>query len=114
MADPYELLAQATGFEWDEGNASKSWTKHEVTPAECEQVFFRTPLLVTGDERHSTDEQRYIALGQTLASRLLFVSFTLRGTLIRPISVRPMSRREREVYQHAQAEEVEGDPPAVN
>ncbi|MFN9960483.1 MAG: hypothetical protein ACK55I_45955 [bacterium] len=32
------------------------------------------------------------------------VVFTLRGTLLRVISARPMSRREREIYAHAQSQ----------
>ena len=50
-------------------------------------------------------EARFFALGQTDERRLLLIVFTLRGTLIRVISARPMSYREREVYQDAQAEE---------
>ena len=114
MADPYELLAQATGFEWDEGNATKNGTKHEVTQAECEQLFFNAPLLVAADAAHSGTEARYFALGHTNERRLLFVVFTLRGTLIRPISARPMSRREREVYRHAEAEEDQVDAPPAD
>ena len=41
---------------------------------------------------------------------MLFVVFTMRGTLIRVISARDQSRREREVYGHAQEAELE-DPP---
>jgi uncharacterized protein len=40
-------------------------------------------------------------LGQTDARRLLFIVFTIRDDLIRVISARPMSRRERRVYEHA-------------
>lgn len=109
MADAYELLAQATGFQWDAGNATKSWTKHGVSQAECEQLFFRRPLLIVADDQHSHVETRYVALGQTLGGRLLLVVFTLRGSLVRVISARPMSRREREVYRDAEAEE-EADP----
>jgi uncharacterized DUF497 family protein len=42
---------------------------------------------------------RFYLLGQTDAARLLFVVFTLRGTLIRVISARDMSRKERKVYE---------------
>lgn len=109
MGDPSSRLAQATGFEWDAGNATKNWTRHRVTQAECEQVFFGTPLLVVADESHSQQEARYLALGRTSERRRLFVVFTMRGTLLRVISARPMSRREREEYSHAEAEE-ETDP----
>ncbi|HLA63069.1 MAG TPA: BrnT family toxin [Rhodothermales bacterium] len=96
--DLYERLASATGFDWDEGNVTKSVEKHGVSTAECEQVFFNAPLLAAADPGHSSQEPRFFALGQTDAGRHLFVAFTLRGTLIRPISTRDMSRRERAAY----------------
>jgi uncharacterized DUF497 family protein len=37
--------------------------------------------------------------------------FTIRDDLIRVISARPMSRRERRVYEHANEEAAETDPP---
>lgn len=104
MADPYGLLARATGFQWDEGNATKNWAKHALSQAECEQPFFRQPFLVAPDVKHSAVEPRYFALGQSDAGRPIFLVFTLRDTLSRVISARDMSRREREVYQDAQAE----------
>ena len=110
MADPWALLAVAIGFEWDAGNTTKNWEGHAVTQAECEMVFFRQPLILAPDPAHSASEARYFALGQTPMGRLLFVVFTLRGTLIRVISARDQSRREREVYRHAQEADAQ-DPP---
>lgn len=91
-------FAQVDGFEWDEGNATKNWQKHRVTQKECEAVFFNWPLLLAPDVAHSQLERRFYVLGQTTAERKLFVAFTLRGTKIRVISARDMSRKEREVY----------------
>jgi uncharacterized protein len=105
MADLHARVAEATGFEWDAGNATKNWTKHTVSQSECEQVFFSAPLVLATDPEHSADEPRYFALGHTDEGRLLLVVFTLRDTLIRVISARPMSRREREVYHDAEARE---------
>ena len=105
MADLQSCLAHATGFEWDAGNATKSWAKHGVSQSECEQVFFNQPLVLAADLAHSAQEHRYFALGQTDGGRLLLVVFTLRALLVRVISARPMSRGEREVYRHAQAQE---------
>jgi uncharacterized DUF497 family protein len=53
------------------------------------------------DEKHGADETRYHAFGSTAAGRRLQVSFTLRqdATLVRVISVRAMSRRERSRYE---------------
>jgi hypothetical protein len=93
-----------TGFQWDDGNAAKN-QKHSVTPAECEQVFFRRPALVFPDLRHSGSELRYFLLGRTDGDRELFVVFTRRSRLIRVISARPMNRREREIYRDAKSEE---------
>lgn len=93
-----DLLLDCTGFEWDEDNARKNWLKHYVTPSECEQVFFNQPLATGADEKHSTGEKRYYALGQTDAGRLMFIVFTVRNKLIRMISARDMSRKERKTY----------------
>jgi hypothetical protein len=80
--DVYEQMAKCTGFLWDEGNVLKSWVNHRVTAAECEQIFFKRPLIVVEDLVHSQVEERLYALGQTDAGRLLLVVFTLRRNLI--------------------------------
>jgi uncharacterized DUF497 family protein len=104
--DLYEHLAKATGFEWDRGNLEKSWRKHRVSAAECEQIFFSQPLILAPDVKHSQAEARFYALGQTDAGRPLFVVFTLRGTLIRVISARDMSRKERTLYNNDEGESL--------
>jgi uncharacterized DUF497 family protein len=98
MLDDVQLLRDCTGFQWDGGNAEKHWLKHRVTTSECEQVFFNRPLAVGNDEKHSLLEKRYHALGQTDAGRLLFVVFAIRRELIRVISARDMSKKERKAY----------------
>lgn len=94
-----ERLAACEGFQWDAANAEKVWARHRVTPAEPEEVFLNRPLVVGDDKEHSAMEDRLYALGQTDAGRLLFVVFTIRGRLIRVISARDMSRKERKAYQ---------------
>jgi uncharacterized DUF497 family protein len=91
-----------TGFDWDAGNERQN-EKHGVSKAEVEQVFLNTPLLLAGDVKHSRRERRFHALGRTDEDRRLHVTFTERGkgTLICPISARPMSRKERAVYDEA-------------
>jgi uncharacterized DUF497 family protein len=91
-------LAAATGFDWDPGNRDKNWLGYSVTTTECEQIFFNEPLVVASDSKHSQVEDRYYALGRTSADRRLFVVLTMRGTLVRVISARDMSRKERRVY----------------
>ena len=91
-----------TGFDWDEGNARKN-EKHGVSKSEVEQVFLNKPLLLADDRKHSQRERRFHALGRSDEDRWLHVTFTERegGTLIRPISARAMSRKERSVHEQA-------------
>ncbi len=100
--DLWEILSQCEGFEWDAGNASKIWERHEVAPGEAEQLFFNRLLVAAADLKHSRAEARFLGLGQTEAGRRLFVVFTIRRRLIRVISARDMSRRERREYEHAE------------
>jgi uncharacterized DUF497 family protein len=93
------------GFDWNRGNLDKNWTLHGVPFWECEQVFFNEPLLVAEDVSHSGAEKRYYARGRTEAGRRLFVVFTIRGNLVRVISARDMSRRERKHYEHEEKED---------
>jgi uncharacterized DUF497 family protein len=105
MAD-FDLLSCCTRFEWDEHNAEKNWLTHQVSPEECEEVFFNRPLVVAEDTGHSEKESRYYCIGQSNYGRLLFIVFTIRGELIRGISARGMSRKERNVYlSHEEKEE---------
>jgi len=92
-------LADCTGFDWDEGNLEKNWEKHGVAFWECEEVFLNRPILVRTDRGHSRGEARYYALGRSDAGRLLFVAFTVRRKLIRPISFRDMTAKERRSYE---------------
>ena len=103
MAEHKDLL-NCTGFEWDNHNADKIWSKHHVTPSECEQIFFNLPLIVTNAEKHSKQEERYYVLGHTDITRLLFAVLTIRKDKIRVISARDMSRKEKKEYQSYEKE----------
>ena len=102
-----EFFPRITGFQWDDGNSEKNWKRHRVSRAEAEEVLNR-PLLLVDDSGHSVGERRFFALGRTDDDRLLATVFTLRGPALRVISVRPMSRKERNFY--AQAKGAEEDP----
>ncbi len=94
-------LTRIEGFDWDDGNSRKSGDKHGVSQAEAELVFLTEPLLLSEDVKHSIEEPRLHALGQTDERRLLHISFTLRGEnrRVRVISARDMHRKERERYE---------------
>lgn len=94
-----DMLRGILGFDWDAANRDKNEQRHGVAYIECEEVFFNKPLIVVHDERHSQHEARYFALGKTHERRLLSVVFTVRHRKIRVVSARPMSRKERLLYE---------------
>jgi uncharacterized DUF497 family protein len=96
------MSVQYLGFDWDEGNARKN-EKHGVTKPEVEQAFLNAPLIVAHNVMQSQQEIRFHARGRTDANRWLHITFTERGngTLIRPISARDLSRKEKSVYAQA-------------
>lgn len=96
-------LEGCTGFDWDDGNVDKNWDLHRVAFWEAEEVFFNEPLIVRADPAHSGPEHRNVALGRTDSGRLLFLSFTVRHSMIRIISARDMTRRESNTYEHSKA-----------
>jgi uncharacterized DUF497 family protein len=93
------IFSQCAGFEWDKHAALKKWGEHRVAPQECEGVLFNSPLVVGSDLKHSAGEPRYYCLGGTDAGRMLYLVFTVRGSLIRVISARDVNRKEKEVYR---------------
>jgi len=100
---PTDPLDGCVGFDWDDGNVDKNWASHRVAFWEAEEIFFNEPLVLRSDSAHSTSEARYLSLGVTDSARHLFVSFTVRNALIRVISARDMTRRERAAYANTKA-----------
>ena len=88
-----------SGFDWNDGNRDKN-LKHGVHGWECEQVFFNQPLVILDDLKHSVNENRYAAFGQTDAGRRLIIIFTMRKDSIRVISARDMDKKERRFYEN--------------
>lgn len=90
------------GFDWDEGNREKNLDKHGVSLKECEEVFFNTPFKIAEDPKHSQKEKRYSILGKTDKERFLSIVFTIRKEMIRVISARNQSRKERRQYEETE------------
>ncbi len=86
-------------FEWDTKKAEANRSKHGVAFDEAQTVF-NDPLYVDFyDPDHSDDEDRYIIIGESELGRLLIVSYVERGELIRIISAREVTLKEREAYE---------------
>lgn len=86
-------------FEWDGEKARSNFIKHHVSFDEAETIF-DDPLAVTiNDPFHSTDEDRFVKVGESDRERLLLVTYTERGDSIRIISARKADPRERRNYE---------------
>ncbi|MBU0578506.1 BrnT family toxin [Patescibacteria group bacterium] len=94
-------LSKLKKFEWDDGNSTKNYKKHQVTQTEAEEIFKNKPLLTISDQKHSQHEKRYRSLGQTNNDKKLLIIFTIRKKKIRIISVRLQSKKERIIYEQA-------------
>lgn len=81
--------------------ASKRWSARQ-----CDGVV---PPAVDFNEKDSTTEPRWRALGRTIAERRLYLVFTFRETLIRVVAARDMNRKERHDYEQIQAR-IEKNP----
>lgn len=86
-------------FEWDEGKAKRNTEKHDVSFGEAATVFGDPLSLTIEDPAHSWDEQRFVTLGDSINHRLLVVVHTDREDVIRIISARGATRRERRDYE---------------
>jgi uncharacterized protein len=86
-------------FEWNESKAARNGSKHGVSFEEAKTVFDNPLYVDFYDPDHSEDEERYLIVGESNQGRLLIVSYTERGDVIRIISAREVTRIEREVYE---------------
>ncbi|MGE0470515.1 MAG: BrnT family toxin [Nitrospira sp.] len=92
---------RVSGCDWDGGNRMKC-QKHGVSITEIEALFTGSPR-VAPDPKHSTHEDRFVAVGRTRAGRPLFVVFTIRTRgqqhLLRPVAARYMHDKEVNAYE---------------
>jgi uncharacterized DUF497 family protein len=87
------------GFEWDPEKALVNKRKHRVSFEEAATVFGDPLSLTIADPIHSTDEDRFIILGQSDKGRLLVVVHVEREKRIRIISARVAMSKERRNYE---------------
>ena len=86
-------------FDWDEKKAATNVQKHGVTFDEAATVFYDPLAVIFNDEIHSEGERREIIIGHDAQNCLLLVCFTERAEVIRIISARPATKRERKDYE---------------
>ncbi len=93
-------IESISGFDWDDGNIYKNRDKHRLDYKNIEEVFFNELLLIVEDFLHSYSEYRCVAFGKDNKNRKIMVVFTVRENLIRVISARDMTKKERKFYEN--------------
>jgi uncharacterized protein len=86
-------------FEWDPQKAAANLAKHRISFEEAATVFGDTLGRIMADPRHSADEERLVLLGLSQSKHLLAVMYVDRSGVIRIISARRATRRERKNYE---------------
>jgi uncharacterized DUF497 family protein len=84
-------------FDWDAGNFDHI-DIHGVTPEETEEALL-DPRRIHISSQHDSDEPRWAILGATEDGRVLFVAYTTRGDLVRVVTARNATQRERRRYR---------------
>jgi len=87
-------------FEWDPAKAASNLRKHGVSFEDARDVFYDQHGLLLDDPDHSAVEERFVLLGLSAPAGVLVVVHCYRRhrDVIRLISARRASRRERERY----------------
>jgi uncharacterized DUF497 family protein len=87
-------------FTWDPAKASANLKKHGVDFREAATAFDDTWSVAFPDTDHSWSEQRYVIIGVSARGRLLVVAYVeVNANLIRILSARPATSRERRFYE---------------
>ena len=82
-----------SGFDWDDDNILHI-ARHQYSPEEVEEVF------VGNHKVRRARQKLYIALGETLDGRLVFVVFRrLPKGVVRVITARDMDGAERRIFR---------------
>ena len=89
-------------FAWDPDKADANELKHGVSFLEAATIF-GDPLATTfTDPDHSLNEEHWLTFGKSQEGRLLVTAHCDRGEAVRIISARPLTRRERKIYEEEQ------------
>ncbi len=86
-------------FEFHSRKAAANLRKHGISFREAASVFGDTLGSHLRDDQHSWDEERWIILGTSDRSRLLFVVYTQEGSTVRLIGARTATADERHEYE---------------
>ena len=91
-------------YEWDPNKARSNHKKHRVKFADAVGVFEDENAITIKDDHKNED--RFITIGMDFLSRILVVVYTFRDIVIRIISARKATARERKMYEDQDEERI--------
>jgi uncharacterized protein len=91
-------------YEWDPNKARSNYKKHGVRFADAAGVF-EDENAITIPDKHEHKE-RFITIGMDFLSRILVVVYTFRNIVIRIISARKATAREKKMYEEQNEEGI--------
>ena len=86
-------------FEWDLKKTANNLRKHGISFKEAATVFGDPLSMTFEDPDHSINEERFVTIGESRQRRILVVAHTDRRGVIRIISARKATPRERKFYE---------------
>ncbi len=91
-------------YQWDPNKAKSNFKKHGVKFADAVGVFEDENAITIEDDHEKED--RFITVGMDFMSRILVVVYTFRDIVIRIISARRATARERKMYREQDEERI--------
>ncbi len=92
----------AVTFTWDLRKAAANIRKHRVDFREAATVFSDLLSTTFPDAEHSSAERRFLTIGASVRGRVLVVAHTESEDIVRIISARESTQRERRFYEEGQ------------
>lgn len=86
-------------FEWGPRKAATNLGKHDVSFHEAVTIFDDPFAYTFVDPDHSEGERRFLTFGLSQSGRLVVVAYAERNDMLRLISARPATRKERRIYE---------------
>lgn len=91
-------------FEWDPNKAKSNISKHKISFEDASSVFKDENAISIYDDKHSSQEDRWVTIGLDIKTRTLvvihtFITIDENNCNIRVISARKATKQEKLIYQ---------------
>lgn len=83
---------------WDSRKAETNYRKHGIRFSDAETVLC-DPFAMTLEYQDVAYERRFVTIGADALGRIVVVAYTYRGDVIRLISARKATSKERKQYE---------------